>query len=712
MKKLIALAPLLFVLATSVAATRPNIVFILADDLGYGDLSCYGQQKFETPNIDRLATEGMKFTAHYSGNNVCAPARCVLMSSKHPGHAYIRDNRGGLGPGGEGQEPVPPGELQLPLTLKQLGYTLGGFGKWGLGPVGSTGDPNRQGFDLFYGYNCQAVAHNYYPTHLWSNNTHIVLNNPKFAAHQELPADADINSSTTYAQFSGNDYAPDLIGKQALQFIRENQSRPFFLYYPTTVPHLALQVPEDSLKEFAGKFPEKPYTGDRRYLPHRTPRAAYAAMITRMDREVGRVLDLIKELGLHENTIFIFTSDNGPLYDELGGTDTEFFNSAGGFRGRKGSFYEGGFREPCLVRWTGKIAAGTTSDRVTGFEDWLPTLLELIGAKDQTPGGIDGISFAPTLRGEKQEPRPFLYRESPGYGGQQCVRVGDWKLVRQNLNAAPNAAKRPTTELYNLATDPAETSDVAAQHPDIVKKLNAIAREQHVPAQLWPTRALDTPESARPPAVHAAKVPNSPNSDPDPMRPITDDPKLPRVLLIGDSISIGYTLEVRKLLAGKANLHRIPVNGGPTTNGLQQLDKWLGTGHWDAIHFNWGLHDLKLMTNGQHQVELTQYEENLRQLVKKMKASSAKLIWASTTPVPEGKLNPPRDPADVPRYNGAALRVMKEFDVSVNDLYAFALPQLSEIQLPNNVHFKPEGSAKLARPVADAIAAALNQKRQ
>jgi len=492
MRRYAALLCLLVAVVNCVAASRkPNIVFILADDLGYGDLSCYGQQKFKTPNIDRLAAEGMKFTAHYSGNNVCAPARCTLMSGKHPGHAYIRSNRGGQGPEGEGQEPVPAGELKLPLTLKRLGCTIGGFGKWGLGAAGTTGDPNKQGFDVFFGYNCQAVAHNYYPTHLWSNDTRLALSNPDFSPRQKLPPNADMNSPATYVKFTAKDYAPDLIGEQALKFVRDNKDRPFFLYYPTTVPHLALQVPEDSLKEFEGKFPEKPYDGSRGYLPHRTPRAAYAAMIIRMDREVGRVLNLVKQLGLDEETIFIFTSDNGPLYNELGGTDAEFFNSAAGFRGRKGSFYEGGFREPCLVRWKGKIAPGTKSDRVTGFEDWLPTLLELIGAKGETPTGIDGISFAPTLRGRKQKDRPFLYRESPGYGGQQCVRVGDWKLVRRNLNPLPKDLKQPTTELYNLAKDPFETTDIAAQHPDIVMKLSAVAREQRVPAKLWPIPALD-----------------------------------------------------------------------------------------------------------------------------------------------------------------------------------------------------------------------------
>ncbi len=483
-------------LAAASAAASPNIVFIIADDLGYGDLSCYGQEKFKTPNIDRLATEAMKFTAHYSGHNVCAPSRCVLMTGKHSGHGYIRENKQAkaLGlPFEEGQAPVPPNHLQLPLTLKKSGYTLGGFGKWGLGPVGSSGDPLVQGFDRFFGYNCQAVAHNSYPTHLWSNSTQIALNNPKFAAHQNLAADADPNAEASYARFSGKDYAPDLISEQALRFVRENKARPFFLYYATTVPHLALQVPEDSLAEFAGRFPEEPYLGGKAYLPHATPRAAYAAMITRLDREVGRLLDLLKESGLEERTIVVFTSDNGPLYGRLGGTDTEFFNSAADFRGRKGSNYEGGIRVPCLVRWKGRIAPGSTSERVTGFEDWLPTLVELAGQKKSIPGGIDGISFAPTLLGKRQKSRPFLYRESPGYGGQQSIRVGDWKAIRLNLNPAPQAKNQEPgeVELYDLKSDRGETNNVAAAHPKIVKRLSRLMQEQHVPSPLWPIRALD-----------------------------------------------------------------------------------------------------------------------------------------------------------------------------------------------------------------------------
>ncbi len=470
--------------------SRPNIVFILCDDLGYGDVGSFGQTKIKTPNIDRLAAEGMRFTHHYSGHNVCAPSRCVLMSGKHPGHAYIRNNRS-VKP--EGQEPVPAGELTLPLSLAKLGYTLGGFGKWGLGPIGSTGDPLKQGFDRFYGYACQSVAHNFYPTYLWDNDRKVSLDNRPFASQQRLPAAADPNSGASYARYMGSDYAPDLIAEQARAFLRANKDRPFFLYFPSTVPHLALQVPNDSLAEYLGKFDDRPYLGDRRYLPHIAPRAAYAAMVTRLDREVGTLVDLVEEFGLAENTIFVFTSDNGPLYDKLGGTDCEFFDSAGGLRGRKGSFYEGGIRVPCIVRWTGHVEPGTTSQRTSGFEDWLPTLLELAGAAERTPSGIDGISFAPTLLGAEQPPRPFLYRESPSYGGQQSLRVGDWKIIRTNLNPRPRAKnqKPGALELYNLADDPAESIDLAEKYPWVVEELAKIAAAEHVPSELFPIRALD-----------------------------------------------------------------------------------------------------------------------------------------------------------------------------------------------------------------------------
>ncbi len=496
MIRTLALALLAALAFPALAAGRPNVVFILCDDLGVGDVGAFGQKKIRTPNIDRLAAEGMKLTAHYSGAPVCAPSRCVLMTGLHSGHAAIRDNMQAkaLGlPFNEGQAPLPAETATLPRLLQKLGYATGGFGKWGLGPVGSTGDPAKQGIARFFGYNCQAVAHNFHPTHLWDDSKQVALANPKFSAYQKLPAGADAAWPASYAGFSGKDYAPDLIAEQARRFIRENSERPFFLYFATTVPHLALQVPEDSLAEYAGAFPEEPYAGGRGYLPHRTPRAAYAAMITRMDREVGALAALVKELGLDERTIFVFTSDNGPLYDLLGGTDTDFFDSATGLRGRKGSVYEGGIRVPGIVRWKGRIAAASESARVTGFEDWLPTLLDLIGEKDATPAALDGISFAPALRGEAQEPRAFLYRELPGYGGQQSVRAGDWKAVRQKLNP-PAKAKNPpapTFELFDLAKDPRETTDLAAQNPAIAEKLSTLLREQHTRSPIWPIPALD-----------------------------------------------------------------------------------------------------------------------------------------------------------------------------------------------------------------------------
>jgi arylsulfatase A-like enzyme len=412
------------------------------------------------------------------------------MTGLHPGHALVRDNRE-MKP--EGQWPLPEGTLTLARLLQRLGYVTGAFGKWGLGGPGSTGDPLRQGFDRFYGYNCQRHAHNYYPTSLWDNDRRVALHNPEFAAHAKLPPDADPARPESYRSYLGRDYAPDRIAEQARRFIQEHRTRPFFLFVPTTVPHLALQVPEDSLAEYAGQFSEEPYRGDRGYLPHRTPRAAYAAMVTRMDREIGSLMALVASLGLDGRTVFVFTSDNGPLYNRLGGTDCDFFQSAGSFRGRKGSLYEGGVRVPCIVRWPGHIPRGTQSDRITGFEDWLPTLLELIGHATDIPAGLDGLSFAPSLLGGSQAERPWLYREFAGYGGQQSVRAGDWKAVRQRLMPAATAPPRIVTELYDLGSDPAETRDVAAQHPDVLERLERILRDQHTPSPVFPLPLLDRP---------------------------------------------------------------------------------------------------------------------------------------------------------------------------------------------------------------------------
>jgi arylsulfatase len=358
----------------------------------------------------------------------------------------------------------------------------------------------KQGFTRWFGYYCQGVAHNHYPTYLWDDDRKFPLNNPAFASNQKLPDGADPNDPASYAGYVGKEYAMDLITDQAVKFVRDHKDQPFFLYYPTIIPHLALQVPEDSLAEYKDAFPEEPYVGGRGYLPHRTPRAAYAAMVTRMDRHVGQIVKQVKEIGQYDNTIFVFTSDNGPLYDRFAGTDEEFFNSAGGLRGRKGSLYEGGFREPTVITWKGHIAAGSTSDRVTGFEDWMPTLLELAGAKEKTPSGLDGISFTATLAGKPQSERPFLYREFPASGGQQMARIGDWKGIRQNLmpqagkKAKAKAAGQPNLaiQLYNLKDDRNETKDVAAEHPEIVAKIEKLMRDQHVKSAEFPLPAIDS----------------------------------------------------------------------------------------------------------------------------------------------------------------------------------------------------------------------------
>jgi len=473
------------------AADRPpNIVFILADDLGYGELGSYGQKKIRTPHLDALAREGTRFTRHYAGNPVCAPSRCVLMTGRHPGHAVVRDNRE-VQP--EGQHPLPAGIPTVAGLLKAAGYRTGAFGKWGLGPPGSSGDPLQQGFDRFYGYNCQRVAHNHHPPHLWSDTTKVALNNPRFSAHQRLPAGADPNDPASYRGFTGADYAPDLIGEEAVKFIDANHKEPFFLYFPSTIPHLAIQVPEDSLAEYRGLFPETPYVGDKAYLPHPTPRAAYAAMITRMDRDVGRIVARVRELGLEEETIFIFTSDNGPTYNGLGGSDSDFFESAPGLRGLKGSMHDGGIRVPLIVSWKGRIEAGRVSHHLCGFEDWLPTLLELAGAGDRIPADTDGTSFAPELLGKPQTPKPFVYREFPSYSGQQAVWMGKWKAIRRNLLAKTNPNTTLKTELHDLEADPGETRDLAAEQPGQLARMIQVMRENHTPSAVFPFAPLDTP---------------------------------------------------------------------------------------------------------------------------------------------------------------------------------------------------------------------------
>lgn len=441
----------------------PNVVFIIADDLGYGDLSCYGQEKFRTPNIDRLALEGMRFTQCYSGTTVSAPSRASLITGLHSGHTPIRGNK----------EVEPEGQMSLPADIpsiftifKNAGYVTGAFGKWGLGAPGAVGDPNKQGIDDFFGYNCQLLAHNYYADHLWENDKRI-----------ELKDNYDGGFGT---------YTQDLIQDKALEFVDKNKDKPFFLFLPYVLPHAELIVPEDSIiQKFRGKFTETPHKGcdsgpafrKGGYCSQKEPRATFAAMVYRLDVYVGQVVAKLKENGLYDNTIIVFTSDNGPHRE--GGADPDFFNSNGVFRGYKRDVYEGGIRVPFIAVWKDGIKEGQT-DFMCSFWDMLPTFTQLTGNKVKE---TDGVSLMPLLTGKgKQKEHGHFYFEFHEGGGRQAVRKGDWKLVRLKASHGDQSV----LELYNLAADASENYNLAAERPEKVKELFDLMQQEHVYDPNWP----------------------------------------------------------------------------------------------------------------------------------------------------------------------------------------------------------------------------------
>jgi len=458
--------------ANNVTQQKPSIIYILADDLGYGDLSCYGQQKFKTPNIDALASKGIKFTHHYSGSAVCAPSRSSLMTGQHTGHTPIRGNLEAKN-GGEGQIPLPDGAITIAEVLKKAGYTTGMFGKWGLGF--GEGDPNKQGFDEFYGYNDQKLAHRYYPAYL--------------------------NHNQTRDSLIGNDwshkvtYAPDKIQEATLKFIEANKNKPFFAYIPSTLPHAELISPNDSIfTVYKGEFEEVPHTEDEKYTsdygpnivtyeycPQAMPYATYASMISRLDTYVGEIVNKLEELGISENTIIMFASDNGPATE--GGANPEFFNSTGGLKGVKRDLYEGGIRSPFIAVWTNKIKGGIVSDHQSAFWDVMPTLAEIAGI--DTPKSSDGLSFLPTLLGEGiQKEHDYLYWEYNIKGGRKAIRKGEWKGVVYNVNK--NDYNK--MELYNIIIDPSETNDIASKNPKIVEKLKALMVNARTESKEFPIK--------------------------------------------------------------------------------------------------------------------------------------------------------------------------------------------------------------------------------
>lgn len=449
-KLLIATFFYLFASSAFAAERAPNIIYIMADDLGYGDLSCFGQRKFDTPNIDRLASEGVTFTDYYAGSTVCAPTRCVLMTGVHTGHAFVRGNRE-VQP--EGQAPMPADIVTLPRRLKDTGYTTGMFGKWGLGAPGSESDPSTH-FDEFFGYNCQRQAHTFYPSHLWHNDEKVLLDKDTYSA--------------------------DLISDALLDFVKKHKDQPFFAYVPFTIPHAAMHVPEDDHAPFRAKWPQfDNKIGKYQGPPVVNPVAAFAGMMTRMDRHVGQLLDLLTELGIDDNTIVSFTSDNGPHME--GGHDPKFFDSNGPLRGHKRDLYEGGIRVPFLARWPGKIKPGSVCNIPVAMWDVMPTCLEIAGMKP--PAGLDGISYLPALLGNESEQQrhEYLYWAFYERGGKQAVRWGKWKGVRNNVGKNPDSM----LELYDLSTDLGEVTNVAGEHPDIVERIDGYMRDAYTPSDLW-----------------------------------------------------------------------------------------------------------------------------------------------------------------------------------------------------------------------------------
>lgn len=444
---------------------KPNIVYIVADDLGYGDLSLFGQDKFETPNIDKLAERGMVFTQHYAGTTVSAPSRASLFTGKHTGHCYTRGNREIMP---EGQEPLASTEFTITEMLKEGGYVTGAFGKWGLGYPASEGAPENQGVDRFYGYNCQRLGHSYYPYHLWDDEDKEVL--------------------VENADGENRAYAPSLIHQQALRFIEQNKDTTFFMYYPTIIPHAELAAPDSLIAKFRGKYgEEKAYKGVDKgnkgfrlsgYASQAEPHATFAAMVTLLDIQVGEIVKKLEDLGLMDNTLLVFTSDNGAHKE--GGADPLFFDSNGPFRGYKRDLYEGGIRVPTIMVWDNKIEAGSTTNHISAFWDVMPTFADVAG--QPIPKGIDGISFLPTLLGKKQPQHKFLYWEFHEGGGRQAVRMGDWKGVRLNMSDNPNAP----IELYNLSTDISESNNVAEKFPEIVKQIDEIMKKEHIKSDIFP----------------------------------------------------------------------------------------------------------------------------------------------------------------------------------------------------------------------------------
>lgn len=722
--------------ADSLAGRRPNIVFLITDDQGYGDISAHGNPVLKTPNLDRLHDEGVRFT-DFHVSPTCSPTRASLMSGRHEfkngvTHTILERERMSLK------------TVMLPQVLKSAGYTTGIFGKWHLGDEAEY-QPNERGFDEVFIHGAGGIGQTYpgscgdAPGNKYFNPA--ILHNGKFE------------------QTEG--YCTDVFFGQATKWIDAVRGKqPFFCYIATNAPHSPYIARDEDRKRYDGK-----------------PAANFLGMVANIDDNVGRLLGKLKDWDLERDTLFIFMNDNG------GTAGVQVFNA--GLHGGKGTPFRGGTKASSFWRWPGTLKPADC-DRLAAHIDIFPTLAEIAGAKlsADVKAQFDGRSLTSLLADPqaKWDARILFTHvgrwpkgaDANEFKFSNCsVRNPQYNLVNAGGKLGDKVERG--WKLYDLKADPGETQDVASAHPEVVKELtdaydtwwaavvpltlenNAAKGPEENPfkvlyekqygagarvsagegdavkVQTVPPKnsakkkpqpkkgqapekksATKKPAATKPTATKPAKAdPNAPGEiDPNPaFKPVTDDPKLPRVLLIGDSISIGYTVPVQKLLQGKANVHRIPTNGGPTINGVKNIKAWLGTKKWDVIHFNWGLHDVKYMAGGERQVGNADYEKNLRALIPQMQKAGTTVIWCSTTPVPApGTSNPTRKSEDVPTYNEIAAKVAKEFKLPVDDLYTFALERLEKIQIPKNVHFTPAGSDVLAEQVAKVIEQHLPKK--
>lgn len=466
---LILLGQLVFASESIPSKNKPNVILILADDLGYGDLSCYGQKNYQTPNIDALATNGIRFTQHYAGAPVCAPSRCALLTGKNLGHATIRGNKKA---NKYGDFPIAASDTTLAQLFKNEGYTTGMFGKWGLGVPNSTGDIQKKGFDTFFGYYGQLAAHDYYPEFLWRNNQQVPIPENK--------------------KYKNKVYAPMMLHDSVLQFLDKNKSNPFFLFIPTIIPHAELVPPDSLLVKNIGKYGhEKPYKGIKTikfarrfgaYGVQKNPKSAFAAMMELLDKQVGEIVAKLKADGIFENTIILFTSDNGPHHE--GGANPAYFNSNGGLRGSKRDLYEGGIRVPLIIHWPNHLQP-ESSDLISANWDIMPTLATFINAK--IPSNIDGISLLPTTANQTITQHPYLYWEFHEQGGKQAIRMGKWKGVQLKVKHP----RQTRFQLFNLDEDPTENNDVSQQFPDVVQQIKQFMDTAHTPSPLFPFKKID-----------------------------------------------------------------------------------------------------------------------------------------------------------------------------------------------------------------------------